>query len=164
MYEEQISYRQELDLLENLKNVLKYTSDTPLDEMIFDECASWPSDHYAERRVQWIMAGYPDLNDEYEEDVTLYLSTDTKRSIITTLHALIGVALADLARQYTHTVIDIDEDTPETALINVRTAIADHRDTLGLTGIDQHALSAPYGYAVMYTNQHRHDVVVSQLN
>jgi len=158
---ETVSYRQELEILEELENVLEYsTENIPLEEIIWETSAQWPNDNHTERRTQWIMAGYPDLNDEYEEDVTLYLSAAERRSIHSSLHLLIGVALSDIARQYIHNLIDTDEDTHETALVKIAEAISQHRNVLNLSSGD-HAMSAPYNYALMYANQERHDVYVT---
>jgi len=158
---ESLHYRQELDFLENLKNALEYsTENTPLEEIIFETSDQWPADNHTERRTQWIMAGYPDLNDEYDEDVTLYLSASEKRSIHSTLHLLIGVALSDLARHYADGLIDIDKDTHETALVQIAESMEHHRNVLNLTS-GEHAMTAPYGYPLMYSGQHRHDVHVT---
>jgi len=159
---DQLSYRQELDLLENLDSAIHYTQEnTTLDEIVFETCNEWVNHNYAQRRTQWIMAGCPDMSEDHEEmDLTVYLDIEDKRSLTVMHHTLIGIVLSSLASGYAHKIMG-NSDTHEIAAKKISSAIAQHRDTLHLTQRDNYAMSAPYNYALMYANQERHDVYVT---
>jgi hypothetical protein len=159
-----LSYRQELDILENLESALQYNT-ANIDDISWQVAAEWPSDHTGERITQWLQARQPDLDDttltEGYGNVTELITPQHLNNLTQSLHDIIGTILHGLASDYINTVINIDT-TPEETLTTIKGEIAEHREHLQLT--NGHALTAPYRYHLYTGHNNIHAVHVTENN
>lgn len=159
------SYRQELDLLENLHDALEHAGDY-IDESpqaIAEQVAhEWPDDYYAKRVDQWLHAGQPDLEDtsahDYTQTVTELIEREHRTNLTQSLHDITGVILYALAIDYLTEALG-DSETIEKAHKTIGELVAEHRESLRIqTG---HALTPPYSYNLLGTYNKTHTVHVT---
>lgn len=145
-----LSYRQELDILENLEDVIKDCAD--LEEIVFEIADQWPADPYNLRVIQWLQAGSPDLDETSITDgyqtATELVAPQNRGSLSKSIHDMLGTVLVGMALDYMHDVIDIDS-RPWEALATVREAITEHR--ANLMQHDGHAMTPPYQFGVFHS-------------
>jgi hypothetical protein len=162
-----ISYRQELDLLENLQTALQNADDYDNDheEMVHQIAEDWPNEYYGQRVTQWLQAGQPDIHDtsaeDYVEDITQIIKTENRNNLTQSLHDILGVILYVAARDYMNETIGNIEETEE-ALLIVDQEIAEHR--ANVMTHDGHALTPPYQYTILNTYNQTHTVHVTPNN
>ena len=162
-----ISYRQELDLLENLQTALQNPDDYDNEhgEMMHQIADDWPSDYYGQRVTQWLQAGQPDIHDttaeEYVKDITQIIKTEHRNNLTQSLHDVLGVILYNAARDYMNKTIGNIEETEE-ALLVVDQEIAEHR--ANVMTHDGHALTPPYSYTIWHGYNQTHTVQVTPTN
>jgi len=156
-----LSYRQELELLENLEDVLNDYAD--VEETVIEVCDQWP--HHASRRrvIQWLHAGSPDLyetstTDEYQ-DARELIAPQHRGSISQSLHDMLGTVLYGMANDYLNDVIDIDASPWDCRLV-IETAIAEHRADLMMH--DGHAMTPPYQFNIYGGHQATYTIHVTE--
>lgn len=156
-----ISYRQELDILENLESALYDCAD--LEAVAWEIADQWPSDAYNLRVIQWLQAGSPDLDDTSVSDcyntAAELVAPQHRGSLTQSLHDMIGTVLHGIAHDYISDVIDVNDDTPVEALDKVRAAIAEHR--ADLMQHDGHALTPPYQFSIYNGHQATYTIHVT---
>jgi hypothetical protein len=162
----QLSYRQELDILEDLADMLKDGSESDLN-LVRDQIADqWPEDAYNLRVIQWLHAGSPDLDevslgDAYDHATDMIARSD-RNSITKSVHAMLGLVLYGMASDYITDVFDPWSDTPAEALAKVTEAIADHR--ADLMQHDGHAMTPPYQFQIWQGYDHTYTIHVTETN
>jgi len=160
----QLSYRQELDLLENIESALEYNhAEINVDEIAQEIANEWPSDYYADRVIQWLHAGQPDIDDtaagEWTDDITKTLDEGDTESLTKTLHTVTGVILQTLAFDYLGDVIELWDDTNQEALTKIHAEINEHR--AHIMEHDGLALTAPYQFHLTTSHSNRYTVHVT---
>jgi len=146
----QLSYRQELDILEDLESALNDCAD--LENLVFEIADQWPEDAYNLRVIQWLQAGSPDLDEtsvtDWQEDATQLVAPQHRSSISQSIHDMLGAVLFGMANDYLNEVIDTD-DHPSEALAKVNAAITEHR--ADLMQHDGHAMTPPYQFGIFHS-------------
>jgi hypothetical protein len=163
----ELSYRQELDLLEYMEDALQGNhGEINLQDIAHQISAEWPSDQYGERVTQWLQAGQPDIDDTSAEEWTDYitdlLDDRDKGSLTLTLHKVAGVILQTLAFDYLGNVVDLWKDTNAEALQKVTLEIRKHRSDL--MQHDGLALTPPYEFPLGIHNGTRYTVQATPEN
>ena len=156
-----LAYRQELELLENLQDVLNDCAS--VEETVYSIADQWPHHANNMRVIQWLHAGSPDLDevslgDAYDH-ATDIISGNDRNSITASLHAMLGVVLYGMAHDYMFDVIDHD-DRPWEALTKVNAAIAEHRSDLMMH--DGHAMTPPYQFNIYNGHQATYTIHVTE--
>ena len=145
-----LSYRQELDILENVECALNDCAN--VEDTVFEVADQWPEDAYNLRVIQWLHAGSPDLDETSATDgyqtATELVRPENLNSISKVIHDMIGTALFGMAKDYMFDVVDYD-DHPTEARAKVLAAIAEHR--ADLMQHDGHAMTPPYQFGVFHS-------------
>jgi hypothetical protein len=145
-----LSYRQELDILEDLESALNDCAN--VEETVYEVADQWPEDAYNLRVIQWLQAGSPDLDETSStdgcQDARELVGADSYNSVSKSIHAMLGAVLHGMALDYIHDVIDIDT-SPWACLDKVRQAIMEHR--ADLMQHDGHAMTPPYQFGVFHS-------------
>ena len=127
----QLAYRQELELLENLEDVLNDCAN--VEETIQTVADQWPHHAYNLRVIQWLHAGSPDLDETSVTDnttaATELVAPQHRDSLTKSLHDMLGSVLYGMASDYLNDIVDVD-DHPTEALAKVNAAIVEHRADL----------------------------------
>ena len=157
----QLAYRQELELLENLEDVLNDCAN--VEETIQTVADQWPHHAYNLRVIQWLHAGSPDLDETSVtdgcQDVRELIAPQHRDSISQSLHDMLGSVLYGMASDYIHDVIDVDA-SPWDCLQAVRAAITEHR--LDLMTHDGHAMTPPYQFQIWQGHQATYTIHVTE--
>ena len=156
-----LSYRQELELLENLQDVLNDCAN--VEETIYSVADQWPHHAYNMRVIQWLHAGSPDLDEtsvtDSNQTAIELVQRDHRNSVTQSLHDMLGSVLYGMAHDYMFDVIDHD-DHPSEALAKVNAAIADHRSNLMMH--DGHAMKPPYQFNIYNDHQATYNITVTE--
>ena len=145
-----LSYRQELDILEDLESALNDCAN--VEETVYEVADQWPEDAYNLRVIQWLHAGSPDLDETSSTDgynnTQELIGADSCNSVSKSVHAMLGFVLYGMAHDYMFDVVNYD-DTPTEALDKVRAAITEHR--ADVMQHDGHAMTPPYQFGVFHS-------------
>ena len=156
-----LSYRQELELLENLESALNGCAN--VEETVYEVADQWPEDAYNLRVIQWLHAGSPDLDETTMTDgygnTQELIGADSCNSVSKSVHAMLGFVLYGMAHDYMFDVIDHD-DRPWEALAKVNAAIAEHRADLMMH--DGHAMKPPYQFNIYSDHQATYNITVTE--
>ena len=163
-----LAYRQELELLENLENVLNDCAN--VEETIQEVADQWPHHAYNLRVIQWLHAGSPDLDETSVTDsnqmgawllATELVAPQHRDSISQSLHDMLGSVLYGMASDYLNDIVDAD-DHPTEARAKVLAAIAEHR--ADLMQHDGHAMTPPYQFQIWQGHDHTYTIHVTETN
>jgi hypothetical protein len=151
-----LAYRQELELLENLEDVLNDCAS--VEEMVYSVADQWPADQYTMRVIQWLHAGSPDLDEtsvtDSNQTAIELIQRDHRDSVTQSIHDMLGSVLYGMAHDYMFDIVSGD-DLPWEALSKVKLEIMEHR--ADLMEHDGYAMKPPYqfnifnGYQGTYT-------------
>ena len=159
----QLSYRQELDILEDLESALNDCANVGF--TVTEVADQWPENAYNLRVIQWLHAGSPDLDEtsvtDWQEDATQLVAPQHRSSISQSIHDMLGAVLFGMANDYLNDVIDFDA-SPWDCLQAVRTAIAEHR--ADLMQHDGHAMTPPYQFGVFHSYDKDYTIHVTARN
>lgn len=157
----QLSYRQELDILEDLESALDGCAS--VEDTVYEVADQWPEDAYNLRVIQWLHAGSPDLDETSPTsgytDTRELIGADSYQSVTLSIHAMLGIILYGMAHDYMWDVVSYD-DQPVEALEKVRAAIAEHRSDL--MQHDGHAMTPPYQFNVFHSYDKDYTVHVTE--
>ena len=158
-----LAYRQELELLENLEDVLNDCAN--VEETIQEVADQWPHDANNRRVIQWLHAGSPDLDETSVTDgyldVRHLVAPQHRDSISQSLHDMLGSVLYGMASDYLNDIVDAD-DHPAEARAKVLAAIAEHR--ADLMQHDGHAMTPPYQFQIWQGHDHTYTIHVTETN
>lgn len=156
----QLAYRQELELLENLEDVLNDCAS--VEEMVYSVADQWPHHAYNRRVIQWLHAGSPDMDEtsvtDSNQTATELVQRDHRNSVTQSIHDMLGAVLYGMAHDYLYDVVNYD-DKPWEALDKVRAAITEHR--LDLMTHDGHAMTPPYEFQIWQGHDYTYTVHVT---
>lgn len=148
-------YRTRLDILENMLDAVTDYDPDDLAEETLDDLAhvvadQWPALSYRKRVVQWLQAGSPDLDDapatEHIHDARELISNEHARSVVGSVHNMLGAVLYGVARAVISDTLD--GATESDAVENITLAIGDHRARLG---VDRYAMAPPYKWTLWHS-------------
>lgn len=156
-----LAYRQELELLENLEDVLNDCAN--VEETVYSVADQWPHDAYNLRVIQWLHAGSPDLDEtsvtDSNQTAVELIQRDHRNSVSQSLHDMLGAVLYGMAHDYLYDIVNHD-DHPTEALAKVNAAIAEHRADLMMH--DGHAMTPPYQFNIYSGHQATYTIHVTE--